>query len=672
MGFAMKDIVRSNHHLRFRSFSLDPQTHELFRNGTKVRLYGQPLEMLAILMERPGELVTREVLRSRLWPEQTYVDYEHSINSAVRRLRETLGDDAENPKFIETVPRFGYRFIAPVDRSESNSLAPAEFSRQFESAEPKVNQAPAAVLRSATPAEIWRVRRWSLGIAVVVLVFTTTILLVNPSRLKDRWMGRQSMLPLDPKHVAVALFENRTGNPSLDNLGRMATESIIAGLEQINSIHVVPYSKVLEMATPGLKNGTQDPVQALAEATSSGLVVSGSVYQQGQILEFRTTITDMLTNRPLWTLEPADGGRDNVAGTVGIVAQRITDAVAARYLNPYFNLLLEEERAPALAAQKEFATGLELFYSDPAAAIINLSHAIEIDHDFFLARYILAYATNNSGKIAQAVAQLDGVEKNENLTALQRRRVQLLRANIDGRSEEVYSIACDIARRTPEEHINAIDVALGAIWSNRPSVAVENFKGLRGPPFFIQSNTLGLYFLMEWTGALNQLGRHEEELQEARWGASLYPHLLNPYAYQARALVALGRLEEANALVDHILAMPSTWSYSTCCLPHGTPGYVMLSAADELRSHDHRDAALRMANRAVDWYRSRVGDEAKEEDTRSSLGEALYRAEQWREAKILFRALSAEHPDNVIYLGRLGTLAARHGLRPVCGDKSGG
>jgi DNA-binding winged helix-turn-helix (wHTH) protein len=100
--------------LRFGAFELDLHSGELRRNGMKVRLADQPRQILQLLLERPGELVTREQLRERLWMEGTFVDFETGLNSAVRKLREALDDSAANPRFIERVPRRGYRFIAPV------------------------------------------------------------------------------------------------------------------------------------------------------------------------------------------------------------------------------------------------------------------------------------------------------------------------------------------------------------------------------------------------------------------------------------------------------------------------------------------------------------------------------------------------------------------------------
>ena len=109
--------------LRFASFELDCRSRELREGARRVRLQDQPFEILRLMLEHPGDVVTREELRNRLWPEGTFVDFEHSLNAAVKRLRAALGDDADHPRFVETVPRRGYRFIAPVGTSEAVVLA---------------------------------------------------------------------------------------------------------------------------------------------------------------------------------------------------------------------------------------------------------------------------------------------------------------------------------------------------------------------------------------------------------------------------------------------------------------------------------------------------------------------------------------------------------------------
>lgn len=109
---------------RFGVFEIDLRAGELHKNGLKVKIQDQPFQVLSLLLEHPGELVTREEVQQRLWPDGTFVDFEHSLNVAVKKLREALGDDADNPRFIETVPRRGYKFIAPVDGTIA-SVVPA-------------------------------------------------------------------------------------------------------------------------------------------------------------------------------------------------------------------------------------------------------------------------------------------------------------------------------------------------------------------------------------------------------------------------------------------------------------------------------------------------------------------------------------------------------------------
>src|SRR5512133_1484889 len=104
--------------VRFGIFELDLSSGELRKSGTRVKLHDQPFQVLAILLSRPGEVVTREEIRGKLWPDDTFVDYDHGLNNAINRLREALGDSAETPRFIETLPRKGYRFIGQVAGDE--------------------------------------------------------------------------------------------------------------------------------------------------------------------------------------------------------------------------------------------------------------------------------------------------------------------------------------------------------------------------------------------------------------------------------------------------------------------------------------------------------------------------------------------------------------------------
>jgi cholera toxin transcriptional activator len=122
---------------RFGTFEADAATGELLRQGIRIKLNAQPFQVLLLLLERPGELLTREEISRELWPDGTFVDYEHGVNSAVNRIREALGDKASNPRFVVTLARRGYRFVAPVERIDLSEDSPAAAS---ESAEPVVEE----------------------------------------------------------------------------------------------------------------------------------------------------------------------------------------------------------------------------------------------------------------------------------------------------------------------------------------------------------------------------------------------------------------------------------------------------------------------------------------------------------------------------------------------------
>ena len=113
----MENATRQSGPIKFGTFEVDLRAGELRKSGVKLKLTGQPFQVLAILLERPGQVVTREELQKRLWPD-TFVDVDHNLNTAINKIREVLGDSAESPRFVETLPRRGYRFIAPVEGAQ--------------------------------------------------------------------------------------------------------------------------------------------------------------------------------------------------------------------------------------------------------------------------------------------------------------------------------------------------------------------------------------------------------------------------------------------------------------------------------------------------------------------------------------------------------------------------
>lgn len=158
--------------VRFGIFEFDAEAGELRRDGRKVHLAGQPVEILAMLLDRPGRVVTRDELRSRLWPADTFVEFEHSLNAAVMRLRQALGDSADTPRYVETLPRRGYRFLAEVKNGASD-FDPAAFVQGFSSA-----ILPAATLPAPAAEPPQRSNRvaWIAGCVVALIVLAAALI----------------------------------------------------------------------------------------------------------------------------------------------------------------------------------------------------------------------------------------------------------------------------------------------------------------------------------------------------------------------------------------------------------------------------------------------------------------------------------------------------------------
>jgi DNA-binding winged helix-turn-helix (wHTH) protein len=207
--------------LRFGVFQVNLSARELRKHGVRIRLPGQPFCVLAILLERPGQVVSREEMRDKLWDSHTFVDYERSLNSAIRKLRAVLGDSQESPRYIETVPRLGYRFIAPVEEIPSpveplltHPLEPAPMG-----AADKVVEAPT--------------RRWSmiLGIPAILLTLAAGYFMWSRAHVRPQPSGQRLML-------AVLPFENLTGDAAQDYLSDGLTEEMIAQLGHLDPEHL--------------------------------------------------------------------------------------------------------------------------------------------------------------------------------------------------------------------------------------------------------------------------------------------------------------------------------------------------------------------------------------------------------------------------------------------------
>ena len=264
-----------NAHVCFADFEVDVRAGELRRNGEKIKLGERPLQILAALLEHPGEVVTREELQQKLWSVDTFVDFEHSINTAVLRLREALGDNAENPHYIETLPRHGYRFIYPVDVGAG--LVPAQAGRP-----------QGAPLR----------RRWIVAATAGAAVAIAAVLLtLNVAGLRDRVLrplGGVGEPPLQIHSIAVLPLENLSHDPEQEYFADGMTEELITNLGKISALRVISRTSVMQF------KGTKKSLPEIARQLNVDALVDGTVMRSGDRVRITANLLHASTDRHLW------------------------------------------------------------------------------------------------------------------------------------------------------------------------------------------------------------------------------------------------------------------------------------------------------------------------------------------------------------------------------------
>jgi TolB-like protein/DNA-binding winged helix-turn-helix (wHTH) protein len=292
----MEKLTQKTPGFRFGAFELDVRTGELSRDGQKIQLHEQPLQLLLALLEHPGELVSREQLARRLWPTGTFVDFERSLNKAVNKLRDALGDSAEQPRFIETLPRRGYRFIVSVRKSsedgERQGGAPVSSWRAF----------GPPVARAAKAAGI---------LAALVLVVSL------PWRL-----GRNRPTLAAIRSIAVLPLENLSGDPAQDYFADGMTDEMITDLGQIGSLRVISRTSAMQY------KGARKSLPQIARELNVDAVVEGTVLLSGKRVRITAKLIHAPSDRHLWA-QSYEGDLRDVLGLQNQVAAAIAAQVRA-------------------------------------------------------------------------------------------------------------------------------------------------------------------------------------------------------------------------------------------------------------------------------------------------------------------------------------------------------
>ena len=367
--------------LGFGVFEVDLRAGHLTKRGLHLRLQEQPFQVLAMLLEKPGELVTREELRSKLWPS-TVVDFDHGLNKAISKIREALGDSVESPRFVETVARRGYRFLADVaviDTADGQREAAADdLARPKDPAFVDLTHAGALPKRSLGP-YAWRL----LGF-IFALVLTASLSWIF-------YFRNQS----SPKILSLAVLplENLSGDASQDYFADGMTDELIIHLAQISALRVVSRTSVMTY------KGVRKPLAQIASELNVDAVVEGSVLRSGERVRITAQLIRVPADKHVWAQSYEGDIRDTLA-LQNKVARAIVEQIRVT-LNRYEQAALEHAKAVHPEAFQAYLAG-RYFWNKRTGdglkkAIDYFNQAIEKDPNYAQALAGLADAYALSG-----------------------------------------------------------------------------------------------------------------------------------------------------------------------------------------------------------------------------------------------------------------------------------
>jgi eukaryotic-like serine/threonine-protein kinase len=350
----MSQPPRQARSVRFGSFEVSYPSRELRRNGARTKLPGQPFDILAILLEHAGDVVTREELRQRLWPSDTFVDFEHGMNNAVKKLRTALGDSAERPLYIETLPRVGYRFIAPIETPNGASIDTRERRRKRW----KVIVGPAA------------------AVVVVALVAGSYFYFHRTPKLTEK------------DSIVLADFTNTTGDSVFDGTLR---EGLSVQLEQTPYVQLVSDDRVAQtlrlMEKPVDTRLTPAIAREICQRTNATTEIDGSIAALGNQYVLGLNAVNCASGETLAREQVTADGKETVLPALSRAASALRSKLGeSRASLRTYDVPLEQATTSSLEALQAYSQGMQASWKgDFPSAISSFQRAVELDPSFAMA-----------------------------------------------------------------------------------------------------------------------------------------------------------------------------------------------------------------------------------------------------------------------------------------------
>ena len=487
---------------QFGPFEVNPASGELLKNGRRVKLQEQPCRLLVALLESPGELITREELRSRLWPGGTFVDFDGSLRVAVGKLREALDDNADDPRYIETIPKRGYRFLVPgVRRVEAAQEPPA-----LNGADPHDDARRDDLEPLKTGA---RATRWWMVVGAAILIIG--IGLAIASRM---FFPHKVHALTDKDTIVLADFANATGDPVFDGTLR---QGLSVQLEQSPFLSIIPDEKIQQtlalMGQPADTKLIPAIAREVCQRTTSAAVLDGSIAKIGTQYLLTLKAVNCKSGETLASTEAQASDENHVLNALGKVSIEIRNKLGESLSTiQKFDTPLEEATTPSLEALKAYSSGMQTVRTKgPEAATPFFKRAIELDPNFAVAYAYL-------GVMASTTLE-------PSLSVDYRTKAYELR---DRASEaEKYWITATYHKGVTGNIPKAIEAC--ELW-------IQDYPRAEMPHLYLGAAVLPV------------VGQHERAAEETTEGVRLRPDFALAYVFRVRAYTALNRLDEAKTI----------------------------------------------------------------------------------------------------------------------------
>ena len=333
----MASISNQPQLVRFGVYEVDLRSGEVRKAGVRLKLAGQPFQVLQALLERPGELVTREELRQLLWPENTFVDYDLALKKAINRLRDVLADSADSPRYVETVPRRGYRFIGSITPATHEIHAPPDSLQSV--AQLSVGRPPNPSLANAAADSVSNLPkaspppppglthaiaalRWTIAAALAVIGIAALLFGFNVQNVRGRIFAKSR--PSGIRSIAVLPLVNLSSDPAQEYFSDGMTDELITELAKFGNLRVISHTSVERYKQ------TKTSLPEIARELGVDAVVEGRVMRAGDRVRISAQLIDAHSDQHLWA-QSYDRDLRDVLSLQAEVAQRIASQIGVNF-----------------------------------------------------------------------------------------------------------------------------------------------------------------------------------------------------------------------------------------------------------------------------------------------------------------------------------------------------